>query len=582
MITILIAAHRSQESHILLSAFKQKGLLCRILPPDGSTYLKIQTSKPNVVLVDLPKDDIDQIKFVEKISNNKLLSSLPIIGYGNPVDRAMLNRYLQAGIRSFIARPLKFGTILDILARALTEQSDLLDSKEQKNKAAYFDTLLSSKIVASEKLKVMSEQVDRAKAFPFTITKIISLTEKNNTSIKGLAKAIESDPTMTANTLKISNSVFFRSRFRVDGKIKTIPDAIVRIGFAQTKKIAASLIVADLINKEESSFGFQREEFWFHSIATAIIAEHLAKRCNLKEPSLAYLAGLLHEYGVVVYDDYLREIFILMLEHTFNERCSFDATGMELIGLTQNEFTHYLFEEWSLPTELCTSIRYHKKFIDIPDTGLDNETQKLCHIVGLSSLIAKCINIGRSCDEYIHTVPNALMKKLVLPHGLDMDFFVPIYQEVALYSEFFDMGDRPIPARCFIAGPEKEPFTLTILNDDTTILEPHLLYLQSIGFALVHFEDLDHFNELSSSQKIDLCIVNTSEKVTYEEYAPYLDTMHSFSVPKLVFTDTGTGIVEDTYTRALPKTLDLHLVLRAVEDLLKNHKHEYLSIAHDT
>ncbi len=585
MISVLIAAPNSQESHILKSAFRQQGFMTKIVSAEGATYLNIQKTVPNIIFVEMLKSDITQIKFIENVSTNKLLKSVPIICYGPALDRDTLGRYIQAGAKTYLARPLTLGILLESINELLKDKKQMaIEADKELNRAAYFDMLLNPRRLATQKIETMIKQVDRAKAFPFTISKIISLTEKDSTSIKELAIAISSDPTMAANTLKVSNSVFFRSKFRVNGKIKTIAEAIVRIGFEQTKKIAASLMIADIINKEENSFGFNREDFWFHSIATAIITEEIAAKCEIKDHSLAYLTGLLHDYGVVLYDDFLQEIFVLMLENTYTEHTTIEQSGKELIGLTHCDFTYELFESWNLPEELNASIRHHKNFQNITDSTISKDTHALCQIVGLANILAKCANIGRSCDEVVEPVIDKIMKKLWLQKGIEPSFFNSVYQQVSLYSQFLDLNERPMPCRSYICGPEENPFSIIIVNQDEKIFEPHLLYLECIGFNIMTFEKFGEFTDLVEERKADLVIINTSFKFDYTTHNKYITALDSKNIPRLVFAENEelASIPENEFTRALPKTIELNLILTAVDELFRQHKVDYFDLVEDS
>ncbi len=584
MINILLATSQSRESHILVTALRQKGYMVKVVPAIGASYLALQKSKPSIIFVEILKIDSDQVHFIQQVTTNKILADIPVLCYGNSVDKEGLTRYIRSGAKMYLSRPLKLGLFLELISDYVLKQSAPSfneGSDTEPDKPRYFDILLNPTRLVSQKLNIMNKQVDNAKVFPFTIAKIISLTANTSTSIKDLTKAIESDPTMSANTLKVSNSVFFRSKYRVNSQIKTIPEAIMRIGFQQTKKIATSLMVAELINKEENSFGFNREDFWFHSIATAIIAEEIAKKCEFKEHSLAYLAGLLHDYGVVVYDDYLLEIFVPLLEYTFTNHTTIEQAGMHLLGLTHNEFTYELFQSWNLPNELAVSVRYHKQFLDIPDKSLPETVETLSKITGLANILAKCSTIGRSCDEYVHPIPDDFFKKKWPNNCITSDFFEPVFQQVAMYKDFFNLHNRKFPTTSYVSGPEDKPYTMVILNFDPSKLEPHLLYLKNIGFTLLPFTDITEFTEQATSQSIDLAVINTTVTNPYSSFERHVETLHSRSVPKLIFGDLEEleKITEDDYTQKLPKSLELHLIIDAIDRLFRKYKSNFISIS---
>ncbi len=572
MINLLLTSTIPQEANILKSAFMQKGIMVKIAPANGSTYLSIRGAKPHLIIVEMPKEDLEPMRFIEKIKSNKSLSEIPILSYGSINDQDIINRYHSAGSKKNFSRPLKFSillkTIMNILKETLSEDELKLQEQGRMRKTDYYDVLLNPRRLGSAKLDLMTEGIDRAKAFPFTIAKIISLTEAHSTNIDDLVSVIETDSAMSVNTLKVSNSVFFSSRNRKDGKIKTIPEAIMRIGFDQTQKIAVSLMVAKLVNSEEVNYGFNRGDFWYHSLGCALVAEKLAKRAGIKNSSNAYMAGLLHEYGVILYDDYFSEIFLLMLENSFSNYESMEVSGKELIGITHTEFTNELFKKWNLSPDMGLAIKLHKKFLSLTNEDASKEVQLLSTIVGLSEIIVKSAFIGKSCDEWIYPIPDEVMRTLRMTAGITPDFFTNIYEEIQVYADFLKLDEREFPTKHQLADTSK-PLRLLFIGDGQAIFEPHIYYLKNIGFEVVECKNEAQFKRLTQEKKYDLLIINTTEDKPFHAFERYLEIIETRLIPRIIFMEQLHQVqaVEDEHTRKLIKHTDLRKITEAIEFL---------------
>ena len=112
---------------------------------------------------------------------------------------------------------------------------------------------------------------------------------------------------MSAEILKLANSVYFSRGGR---RILDIKDAVVRIGFAQAKNIAMSLSVFEISKERNYATGFDHTEYWFHCIAVATIAEKLAKVSQLIPQEEAFIAGLLHDLGTLLFNNFLMIYFL--------------------------------------------------------------------------------------------------------------------------------------------------------------------------------------------------------------------------------------------------------------------------------
>jgi len=120
--------------------------------------------------------------------------------------------------------------------------------------------------------------------------------------------------------------------------------------------------------------------FWEHSLGCALVCRHLARSIRLPDPGKAYLAGLLHDLGIIVN--------LWVIPHEF--RTAFDLAKAEGIPLHEAEgrslgFTHcdsgrLLAESWGLPFDLIEVVTYHHA----PDRSLQNaELVSLVHIADL-------------------------------------------------------------------------------------------------------------------------------------------------------------------------------------------------------
>lgn len=182
--------------------------------------------------------------------------------------------------------------------------------------------------------------------------RILDLASDCESDIRELSRAIESDPAITSKVLRLSNSAYFG----VAGGVGTVDRAILVVGYKNVLSLATCAALAPIFSSAGSSL--DRGTLWLHSCATAEAARLLAEATGF-DSSLAYVAGLLHDLGVVV----LAEVFEKEYEEVLAEcRRSGDRLARSearLLGVDHAWAAGVLFERWTLPERLCTATALH-------------------------------------------------------------------------------------------------------------------------------------------------------------------------------------------------------------------------------
>ena len=104
------------------------------------------------------------------------------------------------------------------------------------------------------------------------------------------------DKSLAAQCLHMANSPLFGSgRW---GKVESLRGAVVSLGVHHISDIAMSCGVLNLLPAGKTSL--DPTVFWEHSLGCALVCRRLARKINLCDPGKAYLAGLLHDLGIIV------------------------------------------------------------------------------------------------------------------------------------------------------------------------------------------------------------------------------------------------------------------------------------------
>jgi len=213
-------------------------------------------------------------------------------------------------------------------------------------------------VITEMPFKKRIEQLNELPTLPKIAHQLFELHANPNASVRHLVEIIENDPVSSAQILKYANSAFFNNA----RKIESLNDAINLFGFDNALNCSLSLATAKKFTIPlEGPIGMRA--FWKHAIYSAHLMQLLAKKIPLEnspKPGLAYIAGLLHNFGYMLLgyafpNDFNR------LNKTIESSSMPDYldTESKLLGIHHYQLAVWLMRKWGLPTEILTTVFEH-------------------------------------------------------------------------------------------------------------------------------------------------------------------------------------------------------------------------------
>ena len=138
---------------------------------------------------------------------------------------------------------------------------------------------------------------------PDILHKARAIIADPNSSFKDLEKLIINDQAFAVKILKIANSSYYG---RVK-KVSSIQDATVIIGMKSLSELITIASASFFFKKALLGYELPAQTLWRHSIGVAFGAKIIAGR---KYPALAndaFAAGLIHDVGKLILDEYVYE-----------------------------------------------------------------------------------------------------------------------------------------------------------------------------------------------------------------------------------------------------------------------------------
>lgn len=203
-------------------------------------------------------------------------------------------------------------------------------------------------------LDQLSQIVDLP-TIPTTVTHIMEITNREDSTIADLARVVMADQALSAKLLRVANSPFYS----MPRKVSDIERAIALLGFREVRDLSLSISVFDsLYMPTKAGAYFDRARFWEHCFVVAFLTRELA-RAQQQSGGNAFTAGLLHDVGKVFLDKYFPDLFRSIVSRVTSAGISFREAEQTLVGIGHDEVGAFLLKHWNLPDDLAAGAGSH-------------------------------------------------------------------------------------------------------------------------------------------------------------------------------------------------------------------------------
>ncbi|MEM9083892.1 MAG: HDOD domain-containing protein [Planctomycetota bacterium] len=241
---------------------------------------------------------------------------------------------------------------------------------------------------------------------PEITVRIIELVEDPTSTAQDLRTVIENDPALCARVLKVVNSSFYGT----PGQVESIERAIVLLGLNAVKNIAISASLTKLFKGGEVAPGFSAKELWVHCVATATAAKRLAMELGMALTDQAFLAGLIHDVGLMVELQVDRSKLIdVVSELGSPPQKDIRALEAKIFGANHEQFGAGLCKKWKFPNSLVEVVGKHHEPLEA-----EENCKQLALLVHAAEKLAARASLGFSGDVFNQQIGAAEQEALGL------------------------------------------------------------------------------------------------------------------------------------------------------------------------
>ena len=250
---------------------------------------------------------------------------------------------------------------------------------------------IADELVTTElpKMADIQKAIETVRPIPQVALKVLRIVKDDEYDIRKITEEVKKDQVITARTIQLCNS----AQFAKAREVVSLEHALVFLGQDMFVKMIISAAVKSYYEQCGSGYSLCKGGMYHHSIGTAMIAEKLVGLTKTVHPAIAYTAGLLHDIGKVVLDQFITAAYP-MLYRDF-QRMGTDMTGAEsrVLGVDHTQVGGMLADAWSLPASLADVIRFHHQ----PEES--NSDKALTTTIYLADLLMSCFYSGLELER---------------------------------------------------------------------------------------------------------------------------------------------------------------------------------------
>ena len=208
-------------------------------------------------------------------------------------------------------------------------------------------------------------------ALPQTMATVLKVLDNPDSSADEIANVINRDVALTSRVLKMVNSVRYgRSR-----KVSHVSEAVRVMGLNSIKVLTLSSSVFGIKPEDDLFEQLNIKRIWRHFIETAIVARNIAEEAGYRDPEEAFIAGLLHDIGIVIMMLHFKDDFLTVIKNLEKSNAGIIAAETGQWSFTHCDVGAAMAETWKLPPRVIHVIKHHHNITSpaiIPEDDLLN------------------------------------------------------------------------------------------------------------------------------------------------------------------------------------------------------------------
>ena len=258
----------------------------------------------------------------------------------------------------------------------------------------------------------ITDAIKRINPLSDSAVRLMSIIGNREHTLQDVVRIVETDSTLAARILRTVNS----AAFGLTNSVDSVNRAVSYLGDKTVAGIALEICASSLYQSPLDGYMTGKGQLWRHCLRTAIASREIAKHSKSDtNPEVAYTAGLLHDIGKSVLDEWLSKRAPITFEALDAGEEDFQEAEKSLIDTDHAEAGALLISAWGLPRSLQEAVRHHHS-----PSQASEEYSALTYAVHLGDFLAMMGGTGTGIDTLQYTLDPAYGEYFTIdPHELD-------------------------------------------------------------------------------------------------------------------------------------------------------------------
>lgn len=244
-------------------------------------------------------------------------------------------------------------------------------------------------------LATVVRRIDEISTLPHIALRVMKVANDPDSGAFDVKEVIETDAALGARILRCVNSSAYATRTEVT----SLQQAIAYLGLRQIRNLAVTASVSELFRGDDKIGPYCRSQLWRHLVSVGICARLIAMRRKMNNFEEAFLAGLLHDIGIVLEDQHAHEQFVKVVR-SLDEAKTLAEIERGHLGFDHTALGEKVAANWGFPEATKASIRYHHASLSYRGEQIDivrcvEVANLICTLKGIPSVGLKLVRISQ-------------------------------------------------------------------------------------------------------------------------------------------------------------------------------------------
>jgi len=221
---------------------------------------------------------------------------------------------------------------------------------------------------------------------PAVATRVLEVVRHPESGAADLRDIVQHDPVLSSKVLRMANSAYFG----LPDELTDLQRAIALLGFNSVRNLAFTACLQSLYRPEFRCGAFTASSLWMHSVSVAVIARLLAARLWPGHDDEAFLAGLVHDVGIIIEWNLLPDPFERVIRTYEGTGKIFTEVEKQTLGFHHCACGAAIIRRWKLPRHLVHVAKHHhgeRRTGSMPDPANGSPADRLTAAVHLAECI---------------------------------------------------------------------------------------------------------------------------------------------------------------------------------------------------